>query len=964
MKNTHFWCSVIAVSLLSIINFVSCQQDELVDKPGSSEEQGNNPSVSTDGVVIFTTDTIVVPKTHWTGSTIVWSKDDKISMGYSLNGGWSDCMFDSKALTSATPKARFAVPTDLKSEASGSLRFYGIYPSSAVKSDFSAAPVVTVEVPSCQTVTGITYDRNADVMISESFYEYDTVPQESVPLIWNRVVAHADVTLTGLDLQKGESLLSVALVSDSDMCGVYELDLTSGEWKAVNSTNELILNVSSLPMGADGNLNLWAVVMPCTMKSFRFEVTTSSRILIGEVPSCDITFVANARNAIKVDMSSAQVFNNYFVQTDVFDLLDLDYPGLENVKAAYEKGRYAVAADALVEYFRNRTSVINPEVDLSSVVMYNEEKRLAEQALEHRFCVRRGHWYESVSGSAYTYWDFDDAQGNINWDFQVEEAGQEFYQKHWHAWFKFLAMAQVVTGDDKYFDSWKEVYSDWLETYPCPGPTGNRNAYGNRSWHQLSVATRISTQLDYFQYFITSGHFTGDWMATFLIEFHKAVEFCRANPYEEESSNIRFAQQTAEAKAAMLFPEFRNASKWLADVAPQISSQFSLQFYSDGVHTEMAPNYQLGVMDNFRAIYQTAKVNGKLDSFDPEYTEKMRKACLFLANYVWPDYTWEWFNDTFQQTKNVLLNNIKRYSVMFPEENLLKYLASERREGTVPEESLITFPVGGYYILRTGWDGKESMLILKNNFNPDNEWHCHMDNGTFALFHAGRDFLPDPGVYTYGGNAELDALRTEHLATASHNTLTKNLQSIAKNYSKGECLLSRSSASEDLVVTQNASYSDLTHRRAVYMLDRKFYVIVDEAFGSAAGVDVNLSFHMCQGDVKTDADASLRAYGVHTEFTDGNDMLLRTFSETAAGYTPETGTSRCSIKQNESFDRTYYRVTVDKKTSSDVSRFITVIYPARSASISASFNSAFAQKSSSATVTVDGKTYNLSYTLP
>lgn len=957
-----------AAVVIAMSVFISCQQEvdefsDLSDQAGTSS--GPERDGSADGVTLtFVNDTSDVTRTHWDGNTILWSAGDRISVGYVLGGKWSDRLFASDALTESSYKAQFMARTDLDGSETGDVRFYGVYPSSAVSSDQTRLPGITVTVPSGQTVTDATYDSRADIMVSESYYRYYSVPQEAVPMMWNRIVAHADITISGLHLSEGETVRSVVLTVDDEMCGDFSMDLESGEWVATDASGRLVMDVSALSYDGSGELNVWAAFMPCTWTCLEIEVNTSSRSFIRDLSSCEIPFAANTRNSLEIDMSSAIAYDNSEVDTEVFELLDLDYPGLEQVRQAYEKKRYSLAAGALVEYFRNRTSVVNPEVDVAGQKMYNEDRRIAAQALEHRFCVRRGHWYESLDGTEYTYWDFDDEQGNIDWDFHVEEAGQEFYQKHWHQWFKYLAWAQVLTGDDRYFDSWKEVYSDWLETYPCPGASGNSNTYGNRSWHQLSVATRISNQLDLFPYFITSDHFTGEWMATFLTEFHKAVEFCRSVPYYEDTSNIRFAQQTAEAKAAMLFPEFRNASKWLADVAPQISSQFSLQFYPDGVHTEMAPNYQLGVMDNFRAIYQTAKVNGRLDSFDPEYTEKMRKACLFLANYVWPDYTWEWFNDTFQQTKNVLLNNIKRYSAMFPEENLLKYLASERKEGTVPEESLITFPVGGYYMLRTGWDGKESMLILKNNYNPDNEWHCHMDNGTFALFHDGRDFMPDPGVYTYGGNAELDALRTEYLATASHNTLTKNLQSIAKNYSKGECLLSRSSASEDLVVTQNASYSDLTHRRAVYMLDKKFYVIVDEAFGSASGVDVNLSFHMCQGTVKTDEDASSRAYGVHTEFADGNDMLLRTFSETAAGYTPETGTSRCSPKQNEYYERTYYRVTVDKKTSSDVSRFITVIYPARSASISASFNSAFAQKSSSATVTIDGKTYNLSYTLP
>ena len=807
-------------------------------------------------------------------------------------------------------------------------------------------------------------------MVAKSYETYASVPTETIPMLWTRVSAHVDLTLTGLP--SGESLESVKLVADDTamLTGDFYVNIRTGEFSTTGGSqmqNVVTADVSSISKDSSGNLRVWFSVMPCKVTSLSVDVVTGSARYVRKLTGLDMEFKGNVRGTLSVDMSSAQRMtkpeDDSSINTDVFELLDLDYPGLEQVKGEYAQGNYGAAAAVLVDYFKARTSVVNPEVDPDNVVMYTEDKRIAEQALEHRFCVRRGYWYESVEGTAYTYWDFDDASGNIDWNFELAEAGQEWYQRHWHQWFKYLAWAQLYFNDDKYFDSWKEVYTDWLETFPCPGPSGNIHAYNNRSWHQLSVATRISNQLDIFPYFIRSSHFTGSWMSTFLVEFHKAVEFCRSNPYYEETSNIRFAQQTAEAKAAILFPEFKAASSWLSTVAPQISDQFSMQFYSDGVHTEMAPNYQLGVMDNFRAIYQIAKVNGQLSVFDSDYTEKMRKACLFLANYLWPDYTWEWFNDTFEQTKNVLLNNIKRYSQMFPEENLLKYLASERAQGSVPSESLISFPVGGYYMLRTGWSGSESMLILKNNYNPANEWHCHMDNGTFALWSKGRDFLPDPGVYTYGGTSELDAMRTKHLATASHNTLTKNLQTIAQNYSKGECLLTRTSASEDLVVTQNASYNDLTHRRAVYMLDKKFYVIVDEAFGSAAGVDVNLSFHLCQGIVKTDDYRSSRMYGVHTEFSDGNDMLLRTYSETSAGYTPETGTSSCSMKMNHAYDRTYYRVTADKVSSSSTVRFITVIYPSRQADISASFTSAFSESASSVKVTVNGTTYNLSYNL-
>lgn len=942
--------SLAALASLSLL--LSCQREELT--PDYDTHDG--------AVLTFFSENLPETKTEWDGATVLWSAGDKISVGYTLGGRWSDELFESDALTASALKARFSVQTDLAGTESGTMQFYGIYPSSAVAAGFADAPAVKVNVSSQQTVSGPTFDHRADLMIAKSLGEYDKVPSDFVPLLWTRLVSHLDITLSNIALSEGETLVSVILTADelATMTGQFSVDLLTGEVeKGASSSNSVTVDVSALSVDESGSLDVWAAFMPCRWESLKVELVTSERKYIRNINSCSLEFAANRRHTLEVDMSSA--FGEE-INAEVFELLNLDYPGLEQVKSHYLAEDYHSAANALVEYYRTR-SVVNPEEVLSERRMYNEDKRIAQQALEHRFCVRRGYWYESVNGTEYTYYDFDDENGKINWSFVLPGAGQENYQMHWHQWFKYLAWAQYLTGDDKYFNCWKEVYSDWLATFPCPefGPNDHL-AYDNWSWHQLSTATRISNQLADFPYFITSKSFSGSWMATYLVEFHKLVEFNRANPYHEKTSNIRFAQYTAQANASVLFPEFKKASEWLTEVAPEISSQFALQFYSDGVHSEMAPNYQLGVMDNFRSIYNIARANNRLDAFDPEYAEKMRKSALFLANYVWPDYTWEWFNDTFQQTKNVLLNNIKRYSAMFPDENLLKYLASERKEGSVPTESLISFPVGGYYILRSGWDGNESMFILKNNYNPDNEYHCHMDNGTFALWNKGRNFLPDAGVYSYGGTDELDALRTQHLATASHNTLTKNLETIAKNYSKGQLLLERTSPSEDLVVTQNTSYKNLNHRRAVYMLDKEFYVIVDEAFGLSLNCDINLSFHLCQGTVVTDDYSSSYAYGVHTEFADGNDMLLRTFSETSDGFVGETGTSSCSTKMNEAYDRTFYRVTVDKGMHMST-RFITVIYPSRSADISASFNSSFSESSSSVNVTVNGKEYKLSYTL-
>ena len=464
MKNIHNWCKMVAAFVVAASAFISCQKAEPEFLPGSA---ASRPGITGDeGILTFVSDSIALSKTYWTGQSIMWSKGDVISIGYNLNNKWSSKMFASDALSAATTKAQFTVKTDLAGTETGSLRFYGVYPSSAVTSGFSSAPVVTVNVPSRQSVTGTAFDGKADIMIANSYETYNSVPQSSIPMTWKRAVAHADIKLSGLGLKSGETVHSLVLTTDENICGEWEIDLLSGKCTAKNAEKEVIVSASSLTADASGNVSVWAALMPCTLKSFKVEVATSKRVLIKEVASCDITFTANARNQIGIDMSTATSYDNSSVGPEVFRLLNLNYPGLEEVKYAYERGSYVAAADALVEYFRTRTSVVNPEVNLNLTTMTAEERSIADQALEHRFCVKRGYWYESMTSNIATYWDFDGSDGKINWEFKVEEAGQEYYQKNWHDWFKYVAMAQFVTGDDKYFDSWKEVYSDWLKNYP------------------------------------------------------------------------------------------------------------------------------------------------------------------------------------------------------------------------------------------------------------------------------------------------------------------------------------------------------------------------------------------------------------------------------------------------------------------------------------------------------------------
>ena len=44
---------------------------------------------------------------------------------------------------------------------------------------------------------------------------------------------------------------------------------------------------------------------------------------------------------------------------EVFSLLNLDYPGLEQVKKAYHEDRFEEASQELLNYYRQRTGIVN-----------------------------------------------------------------------------------------------------------------------------------------------------------------------------------------------------------------------------------------------------------------------------------------------------------------------------------------------------------------------------------------------------------------------------------------------------------------------------------------------------------------------------------------------------------------------------------------------------------------------------
>ena len=86
---------------------------------------------------------------------------------------------------------------------------------------------------------------------------------------------------------------------------------------------------------------------------------------------------------------------------DVFELLDLNRPGLEKVRKNYEKGRMKKASKALLKYYRHRKDIYIPGQD--SRKASGKDYIWAGDAMHHRFHVLED-----------TVWNYGK---DINWEY-------------------------------------------------------------------------------------------------------------------------------------------------------------------------------------------------------------------------------------------------------------------------------------------------------------------------------------------------------------------------------------------------------------------------------------------------------------------------------------------------------------------------------------------------------------------
>ena len=621
---------------------------------------------------------------------------------------------------------------------------------------------------------------------------------------------------------------------------------------------------------------------------------------------------------------------------EVFGLLNLEHPGLEKVKSLHAEGKDAEAAEALLEYFKGRKGIRTADIrDVNKVKITKEQQTWADDAMEHTFFVHKGYQ------PSFNYGE------DINWKYWPVKDNELRWQLHRHKWFVPMGRAYRVSKNEKYAVEWTKQYIDWIRKNPYVNIKRGEYEITSDSqlkadaenarfaWRPLEVSHRLQDQPIQFQLFIDSPSFTSEFLTEFLVNYYRHAEHIMGN-WSKQGNHLLFEAQRMIC-AGSFFPEFIRAKEWRDSGVEILNREIGVQVYEDGCQYELCPHYHLASIEIFIKALEVADINGFRNVFPQSYIDTIEKMIMFYANISYPDYTNPCFSDARLVSKKNMINAFKNWSRIFPENQAIRYWATEGAEGALPENLSVGYLKSGFFVFRNGWGMDATQMIVKAG--PPAFWHNQPDNGTFELWYDGKILFQDSGSYVYGGDKEVLDQREMFRSTSMHNTLVLNDKNIENTDSK--TLLWKPEGDVQILVTENQSYEKLKHRRSIFFVDGQYFVIVDEAVGSAKGM-VKLHYQMPRR--KTSNSPMNMTF--NTENEDGSNMKLQCFGP--EGMAMEKVFGWVSTEYMKKLKRTNASFNVKKEDNKPV-RYITVIVPKKGAEdtkISASFiNEYFNQNS-------------------
>lgn len=333
-----------------------------------------------------------------------------------------------------------------------------------------------------------------------------------------------------------------------------------------------------------------------------------------------------------------------------------------------------------------------------------------------------------------------------------------------------LVMASLLTGDDRYARKAKAYILDWIDAHPT--------IVSEPSTRTLDTGIRVMNWMEALPYLSTLHVLTQDELDRITDSMIAQMEYLKQNYLPKYKTSNWGSIQTCAIVSVLPFlrPDFTSDPlyQWALD---EMTLQFSIQVYPDGMHWEQSTMYHIEVLNyGMKVIYYMGLHH---QTCPPVVCQQVHALARALTCQLMPSGEIETFGDS---DRVVARDVLSRAAVLFQDPQLrfvgLDALDPESAyslgvpaaqayaalTSVQPDALYFDGTDSGMYTIRSSWDPDSSFTMFTNGSLGSG--HGHSDNLHLSVGYQGDPVLIDPGRFTY---REDHPLRVQLKGMASHN---------------------------------------------------------------------------------------------------------------------------------------------------------------------------------------------------
>jgi len=500
---------------------------------------------------------------------------------------------------------------------------------------------------------------------------------------------------------------------------------------------------------------------------------------------------------------------------NTLERFNLDYPGLENVKRAYEKGKLEAASLYLLDYYQTSAMAERLKADLpqpSDRIISS-----ADTILNNVFTI------QNVRGQV-PYGD----DGHRDWYYKGPNNDREWaWLSNRHSQLYFVYNAYLETGNPKYAEYIDLFLRDFIiKSMPYPAVKSYESI-----WRGLEVAARAKKWTIIFYGLIESEYLSE---ASRLLILSSLPDHAHYNRNFHAANNWLTMEISALATVAAYFPEYKHTDEWLSYAIEVMGKSMQDQVYPDGVQTELTSHYHNVSMFNFELFQEICELANK--ELPDYFTNTIAQMYNYIASAMRPTGYRILNNDGDKGSdREIILEGAEKFNNPH-----WKYIASNAKLGSKPSEGpSYFFPWAGHLISRSGFEEGAHWSFF--DIGPWGRGHQHNDKLHLSITAYGRDLLVDAGRFAYTGEVA-DKFRGYARGSSGHNLILIDGQ----GQTAGPTHAKESMADSFYKITDSYDYASHTsepfsdikgkvqHIRSLMYVRGEFWLVVDRIISDEA----------------------------------------------------------------------------------------------------------------------------------